>query len=539
MKKRLIPLLAAAAMLAGCAGSDTSSSQSLTDSSVAESSKADSSKADSSSAENVRSSDLALGDVMPVLAIETEKQGSDALDFATKPVARHVAENIAGWTPGYQIPDEPYYEQCSITVTGTDGTKSLDSVGAQVKVRGNWTTTYDKKPLRIKFDEKQSLLGLNGGNEFKNWVLLAEYKDGSMLRNKAAFDISNDILGRDGLYASDSQLVEVTINGEYFGVYLLCEYSQVNQNRIDITKPDEGYEGTDIGYFLEFDGYYSNEDKLHGFKVGYNGDAKLTPYDGEGGGRQQSPLSGGRNSVGITIKSDIYSQAQHDFIAGFVDNVYNIMYHAAYDNKAYVFDDDFSKIHETSSLTPQQAVEKVVDVDSLADMYIISELTCDADLYWSSFFMYADFGEGGSNKLIFANPWDFDSALGNKERCEDGTGYYAANTLYDVNNSYTTINPWLAVLMYQDWYTDIIKTKWKAAYDSGIFDKTVKMITDSADSLAPAFERNYDKWDNIRRNQAANELSRSAAACKTQAECAEYLAEWLKKRVEFMNGCWN
>ena len=524
MKRKLTTLLTAAVMLAGCAGCSSS----------------DSTPAYSEVPyESVMADGLELGDVMPVLAIETVSKDKNVLDFATKPVARHVAENIASWTPGYKMPKEPYYEQCSITITDTDGTKSLDNAGAQVKVRGNWTTTYNKKPFRIKFDEKQSVLGLNGGNEFKNWVLLAEYKDGSMLRNKAAFAMADDILGRDGLYASDSQLVEVTINGEYFGVYLLCEYSQINKNRINITKPDEGYEGTDIGYYLEFDGYYNNEDKLNGFKVGYNGDAGLTPYDGNGGsGQTAKPLSGGKNAVGISIKSDIYSQAQHDFIAGFVDNVYNIMYYAAYENKAYVFDEDFKEIHETTSLTPQEAVEKVVDVDSLADMYIISELTCDADLYWSSFFMYADFGEGGAKKLTFGNPWDFDSALGNKDRCEDGTGYYAANVLYDVNFSYKTINPWLAVLMYQDWYTDIIRNKWKAAYEGGIFGQTIKMITDDAEKYAPAFERNYDKWDNILHNSAANELSRSAAACKNQQECADYLASWLTKRVEFMNSCW-
>ena len=43
---------------------------------------------------------------------------------------------------------------------------------AQVKVRGNWTTSYEKKPLRIKFAEKQSMGELNGGQAFKNWLLL-------------------------------------------------------------------------------------------------------------------------------------------------------------------------------------------------------------------------------------------------------------------------------------------------------------------------------------------------------------------------------
>jgi hypothetical protein len=41
----------------------------------------------------------------------------------------------------------------------------------QVKVRGNWTTDYPKKSLRIKFDDKQKMFGLNSDGEFKNWVL--------------------------------------------------------------------------------------------------------------------------------------------------------------------------------------------------------------------------------------------------------------------------------------------------------------------------------------------------------------------------------
>ena len=103
------------------------------------------------------------------------------------------------------------------------------------------------------------------------------------------------------------------------------------------------------------------------------------------------------------------------------------MYEAAYFNKALVFNDTYTAISETNDITPQQAVEKVVNVDSLADMYIISELTCDADIYWSSFFMDADFSAGGDVRLTFEAPWDFDSSMGNKDRCADGTGFYAAN----------------------------------------------------------------------------------------------------------------
>ncbi len=479
-------------------------------------------------------------DGLPVIAIETLDRSDDVMDFVTKPVAKHVSKSIASWSPGYRMPPEPYYEECTVTVTDTDGSRLISAAPADVKVRGNWTTNYEKKPLRIKFSEKQSMLGLNDGAEMKNWLLLAEYKDFSMMRNRAALEIAKSLLGEDGYYSADSRFVEVTINGEYWGVYLLTEQQQINQNRIDITEAEKDYQGSDIGYFMEFDGYYVNEDDLNQFYVTYNKNAELIPYDGEGGsGKTIQCLRGGNNDVGITIKSDIYSQEQHDFIASYVNNVYKIMYEAAYNDKAYVFNDDYSDIEETTDITAREAVENVVDVQSLADSYILCEIACDADIYWSSFFMDVDFGEGGNKKLTFEAPWDFDSALGNKNRCADAQGFYAANILKDVNDQYKTINPWLAVLMYEDWYQDIIKERWTAVYDEGAFDDAIKMVTEESESITPAFDRNYDRWDNIRHNGAADELCRRAKNCKTQLEAAEYLAEWLTDRVEFLNGQWH
>lgn len=534
MKSIKLPTLALllAALLAGCAGSSESSSDiSKTDSSVV----------------NTIVSDGGIA----LIAIETNSSDDDVMDFVTKPVARHVAREISTWTPGYVMPPEPYYEECTVTVSDSDGNILIENAGANVKVRGNWTTTYDKKPLRIKFDEKQSVLGLNGGAEMKNWVLLAEYKDASMLRDKASLKMARYILGNDGLYAADAQFAEVTVNGQYWGVYLVTELQQVGEYRVDITKPEENYTGTDIGYFLEFDGYFYNEDELHKFHVDYADNAPLIPYDGNGGnGKTMQCLPSGswdpKKDIGFTIKSEIYSQEQHDFIANYVSNVYRIMYYAAYNDEAWVFDDNYKSISIFDAITPQQAVENVVNIDSLADMYIISELTCDADIYWSSFYLDADFGDGGDKRLTFEAPWDFDSGLGNKNRCADGTGFYAANIVPDVNGgpngggAYETINPWLTVLMYEDWYQDVIHSKWTAAYDGGIFDETISMLQNDKTSLAAAFERNYEKWNNIINNQAfSGELSAGAAACRTHEMAADYLIDWLTARVEFMNEQWH
>lgn len=481
---------------------------------------------------------------IPVISIQTVSDDKNALDFVRKPVARHVSRQIASWTPHYIMPPEPYYETCTISVTDQAENILLSPAEAEVKVRGNWTTTYDKKPLRIKFAEKQNLLGLNDGAEMRNWLLLACYKDGSMLRDKSALQMARELLGADGLYAADAAFAEVQINGQYWGVYLLTEMQQVNSHRIDITEPEKDYTGTDIGYFLEFDGYFYNEDALHQFHVDYADNAPLTPFDGEGGGRTITclPKAGSRvKDVGFSVKSDIYSQEQHDFIASYVNNVYRILYAAAYENKALVFNADYTETVVSDTLTPQEAVEQAVDVQSLADAYIISELTCDADLYWSSFFMSADFGENGDKRLTFQAPWDFDSAMGNKDRCADGTGFYAANIIPDVNgNEYKTVNPWLAVLMYQDWFQDIIRDTWSRAYDDGVFQRGIDMIARDRETYADAFSRNEKKWGNPAANYSVSgELCPGAKACKTQKDAADYLGNWLQARVDFMNGYWH
>ena len=524
---RCAAVLLAAALLAGCS---TASSQEIIESSRR--------PEESAVTENAAGT-------MPVLSIETNDRSADVLKFVTEPVAPHVSEQIATWTPNYKIPPEPYYEACTVSLSSAEGESLLSAADAEVKVRGNWTTTYDKKPLRLKFAEKQNLLGLHSGTAFKNWVLLAEYKDVSLLRNKTALQLARELYADDGFYAADAQFVEVKINGEYWGVYLLTEQQQVNDDRVNVPEPKKDETGTDTGYFLEFDGYFYTNDPLQQFHVDYADNAKLRPFDGDGGkGKKTACLpefeGDPKKDIGFTIRSKIRSQEQHDFIASFVSNVYRIMYAAAYEQQAFVFNADYSEISLSDSLTPQEAVERVVDITSLADAYIIAELTCDADLYWSSFFMDVDFTAAGSRRLTFEAPWDFDSALGNKDRCINGTGFYAGNRIPDVNgNTYMTINPWIAVLMYEDWFQDVIRTQWKKLYDSGAFDRAVNMIRSDAADYADAFQRNESRWGICTSDPAiTGELAKQTKAIRSQADGAAQLADWLGKRVAFLDAYW-
>lgn len=544
MNKKISALLLALSLLAltGCTSEDKpeSSTNKSSANSITDSSSADSITDDDEEETNVA-----------VISIQTVNRADDVMKFITEPVAKHVAESIASWTPGYVMPPEPYYEECTISVKDKNGNVTLSDVKGKVKVRGNWTSVYQKKPLKINFKKKQSMIGLNNNAEMKNWLLLAEYKDASMLRDKAAFSLAKGIYESEGLYTADSDFAEVNVNGEYQGLYLLTEMQQINPNRVNITEPEKGYTGTDIGYLMEMDGYYVYESELQGFHVDYADNAPLVPYDGKGGsGKTMQCLPESeddpKSDIGITIVNTLNSKEQHDFIENFTNNVYKIMYEAAYNNKAYRFDKNYSSISEADDISPQEAVENVVDVKSLADTYILNEIVCDADIYWSSFYMNVDFGADGNKKLTFEAPWDFDSALGNKDRCADSTGFYAANIVPDVNGGpgkggeYNTINPWLAVLANTDWFQDIVKTKWTETYDSGIFTKVTQILENDSVTYKAAFEKNYSKWDNIVHNEEfSNELSKGAAQCKTEEEAAQYLIKWLKNRIEFLNSEWH
>ena len=107
-----------------------------------------------------------------------------------------------------------------------------------IRGRGNSTWELDKKPYKIKLDKGQNLLGM-GKN--KHWVLLANRLDQSLLRNRIISYLGTAF----GMPYTPKMLpVELVINGEYYGSYLLAEQVRVDKNRVDIDElgPDDNEE---------------------------------------------------------------------------------------------------------------------------------------------------------------------------------------------------------------------------------------------------------------------------------------------------------
>ncbi len=98
----------------------------------------------------------------------------------------------------------------------------------RIRGRGNTTWTYPKKPYKLEFDKKNNFLGLPAEKE---WVLLANYLDGSLMLNSMAMKVG-ELLKMP--YTNHVIPVDLWINEQYQGSYILTEQIEVNENRIAI-----------------------------------------------------------------------------------------------------------------------------------------------------------------------------------------------------------------------------------------------------------------------------------------------------------------
>jgi len=240
------------------------------------------------------------------------------------------------------------YVDCAVAVV--DPTGAYDTVSdmeCTIKVRGHSSSQGEKKPYNFKFSSKQELLGLGKG---KKWALLSNMYDKTQLRNLLSFGFANDI----GMpYIQQSTFVEVYLNGEYQGIYQLCEPVDVDETKVDI---DE--EGNEALLEIEPRGGYSNDHWMKsprfGLLLGFN--APEEPTD---------------------------------------------------DQRAYY--KEFLGLAEDAMASGDYAeVCKYVDVASFANAYLVQELFKQVDYTTSSTRFYIKEG-----KLYEGPVWDFDLSSGN------------------------------------------------------------------------------------------------------------------------------
>lgn len=290
------------------------------------------------------------------------------------------------------------------------GEYNKELLDLEIRGRGNSTWEQPKKPLRLKFDKKQSMFGTSYSE--KNWVLLADYLDISHIKNYVAYNIAQNFTDpNEGmLFAPIAVNVNVYFNGEYQGVFLFADHKDDKRMGVEM-EVDETM--TEFPFYLEMDDYAKNLKPDEFFTVLVKGQERH-----------------------FDIK---YPEPKHRLESN-PDLQYNYM-------KTYIEEMEYA-------VRNLDNYEDYIDVKSFVDFYLIYQLMENPEMYYKSLHMVKRNGE----KLRLGPVWDFDWSLGGPiTHFEDRDKDYEGYSDKWVGNSTT----WWAALIEDDNFNQEVKKSWE------------------------------------------------------------------------------
>ena len=245
-----------------------------------------------------------------------------------------------------------------------------------IKLRGNSSLSFNQKKYTIELrdnDGKEVDAPLMGMPAHSDWVLLAPYNDVSAVRDPLAFQLWRDM----GHWGPRTRMVELTLNGEYRGIYILSEAIKRGDQRVKLDKLKKSdTQGRNVtgGYLLRIDTF--NED-----------DATFTSkVPGIGDGIMTSQITWSC----IYPKKKNLQPEQMAYIQSFVDTVEQVI------QSDYFAD-------------PKRGYARYIDVPSFVDYFIHTELSLNADGYKRSAYFYKEkmHADGTGGKLVAGPVWDY------------------------------------------------------------------------------------------------------------------------------------
>jgi len=314
---------------------------------------------------------------------------------------------------------------------------TADTIDLRDLIRGRGNNSWrdwraKKKSYRINFKNETSLFGLEAA---RNWVLLAQHRDETLLYNAIAFELGD----RFSLpFNHTFNFVDLYINGEYKGNYLLSETNQVGPGRVDID--------TKEGWFAEIDQYYDTYPKF-----------RTASYD-----------------LPIMIKSPkgcrCKTTCKENFpIHDLVTNDLNALADAL-----------------ASPNFPENGYRDLINIISFIDFLMINEIAANTDLsHPRSTFLYKD-----KDGVITMGPlWDFDSGYGWSYRNWMESGF---NDHFNHPERRPPVHDF-----FKRFYEDPIflvkyKERWNGMYDT--IASVPLFIDNMAKKLEKSAERNFENW---------------------------------------------
>lgn len=395
-------------------------------------------------------------------------------------------------------------EKGSLCFVGADRTLEYAGILNKVKIRGNATRLQPKSPFRIKLESDTSLAGLG---ESRDYVLLAEYGDISLMQNKAALELANRTTD---LYEPDGEHIDLYVNGDYMGVYLLCEGISIGENRLEIA--DLGYETELLNdRALEFYDTFAEIDGEDTLAKGY--EIPQIPKDITGGYLLELEYHGryeGEETTGfrtdedwsLVIKEPQYaSREQVSYIREKFQQAENAMY-----------------AEDWTDPKTGQKLEEIVDLKSFVHKYLMDEICMNTDL-WTSQFLYKDKGD---DLFHFGPVWDYDMAFGHYD------------TGFSPEEFYGNWHIWYGEVYENPAFYEMLKEEYRNVFLPVLKELTDTKLKEWESRISDSARMNFMRWD-IDEIYSRNPVTHTG---DTFEECVDSLRDYLEKRTEFLSSEW-
>lgn len=356
-------------------------------------------------------------------------------------------------------------EYVSVSVTITEGEEVTLFATGRAKGRGNATWDfYPKKPFKIKFDEKQSLLGFP---ENKDWVLLAEYCDKSIMRTAYMCELA-DFVGLP--YPIRYRHVQLYLNGEYNGMYVLTDQVEKKKGRVNIE--DDGFLFENDNYFWAEPLFFLTDKKQYWYTFKYP-----DPEDGE----------------------IVYGDESFNFITGFMNDFEQALY-----------GENFTD--------PEIGYRKYIDPEVFAKWCLVQELT--ANLEPNMYYVLPS----RDSKLQIAPVWDAEWSMGLAYREEEYSSWGELPTQPDPNQKIWSQWKYFGRLFEDPYFVDVVRKEWEKLYPR-IPDFQKKMDF-TAECIKEDQILNFEKWQTL-----GWHVSVGLVCFDTWEEEVAYVKDFFAKRV--------
>ena len=349
----------------------------------------------------------------------------------------------------------------------------LSTLNTEIKGRGNSTWGAPKKPYRLKV-KKSSVTTVYDMPENRNWALLANAYDGTMLRNSTALCLGKNFIRNS--WTPNYRFTNVNLNGVDQGLYLLTEHVEIKSNKINLGNNDT-----------------EDNPDIHEFFVEMTPSSRLNDKD---------IFVHTNRGTYYEVKSDVSDDTttrnqQLNYITNYLNQVEDSIYlHNFDENNGY---------------------SKYIDVDSAIDYILLNELFKDNDRFWASTHLF----KKTDGKLTFGPIWDYDLSAGdyvcNGNANPEGwwvlTRNYPSQLMQDPKFKSKLISRWI-----------ILKKK---------MPNLIKQIDKEAVNIQNAQVNNYKLWTFNTQSMSCDGAPINLGS--TYNEQVSYLKSWLTKRAEWMD----